>query len=197
VKRIIITLVASAAVLAVAPAVALGHHHHSAHKLHHAKRHARIRHRTFGSDDPTTSSASPDNAGTVDTFSNGVLTITLNDGTTVTGHVTNATELECTSSSNTMGMDGDTSGDDNGGSSSGDDNGGSSSGDDNGRSATTTNSGDNDANEDQNEDVNEDQNEDEQGCSTASLTHGTVVREAELNIGSGGAIWHQVELITS
>jgi hypothetical protein len=194
-KRIIITLVAGTAVLAAGPAVALARHHHGSHRSLHAKRHARIRHEKFGSTDPTTPASSPDNAGTVDTFSNGILTITLNDGSTVTGKVTDATELECTAASSTTGAERDSSGD---GSGSGDDNGGtttttSSGSDDN----SSTTSGDDDAAENQTEDNNDDQGENAQSCSTTSLTHGTVVREAELNVGSGGAVWDKVELITS
>ncbi len=42
----------------------------------------------------------------------------------------------------------------------------------------------------------EDEVDDECKCSTDALSVGTVVQEAELEVGSGGAVWVQVELLT-
>ena len=37
--------------------------------------------------------------------------------------------------------------------------------------------------------------EGQQNCTTSALTEGALVREAELSIGSGGAVWDKVDLI--
>jgi hypothetical protein len=174
--------------LAFAPAGALAHHHHRRH--HSRTRHARIE--RFGRDvttvSPTTNSA--DNAGTVQSFSGGRLTILLNDGSTVSGQVTGDTELECTApeQNQTIHEDGDRSSDD----PSGDDNG-SGSGDDQTDSSTAQTSGDDQADAaEQNEDQNE--NEMNNNCSVSDVTQGTVVHEAELRLSSAGSVWKKVEL---
>jgi hypothetical protein len=179
------TVAATVLMVGAVPASALAHHH-SRH--HHAKAH-RVHFRRFGDQSTApTSTSSSDNAGTVQSFSGGILTIALNDGSTVKGAVTNDTELECMASgqsSTTTHDDGDPgSGGDNQGS--GDNNQGS---------------GDNDANESQGDDQGDqnDQGEDQgaqQSCSTANLTPGAVVHEASLRIGGSGAAWQKVELVS-
>jgi hypothetical protein len=104
--------------------------------------------------------------------------IKLNDGSIVSGAVTDQTELECiapapTSQSSDGGGDG---GDGLSSNSGGDDGGTSSSGDDDGGG------GDDDGN---------------QMCTTAALTNGTPVAEANLEISSNGATWDSVELVTA
>ena len=93
-RRIMLMAVTSSALALAAPGVASAHHsrhHHS--RTHHAHK-ARFRH--FGSLSSTTTQASPStSAGTVTSFNEGVLTITLADNTTVSGKVTDATELSC------------------------------------------------------------------------------------------------------
>jgi hypothetical protein len=115
-------LIVSLSLLAAIPAVSAarsGHHarHHSRHaRIEHFRRHQDVRSQT-GSQD----------AGTVQSFQNGTLTIKLTDGSTVSGAVTPDTEVECQSmNDNFIRADGHG---DNGGS---DDNGG---GDDNGNGA--------------------------------------------------------------
>jgi hypothetical protein len=172
-RRVMFTVAATVLMTAAVPATALAHHHHSRH--HARAHHARLRH--FGDQTtPPMSTNSADNAGTVQSFSNGVLTLTLNDGSTVKGMVTNDTELECTApeQSSRMHEDGDRGGD-NGPGDRGDDQG---PGDDR---------GDNDQGEDQNVQNN---------CSTADLTPGAVVHEATLRIGGSGATWDKVELVS-
>lgn len=93
----------------------------------------------------------------------------------VSGRVTDATELKCEGAQATaMHDDGDHGG--------GGDNSGQQSGDDNG------DQGDNSG------DLAENQGENEQLCTTASLTPGAVVQEAELSVSSAGAIWDKIEL---
>jgi hypothetical protein len=171
------TVAATMLMAGAIPASALAHHGH--HSKHQARHHAKFR--RFGDVSQPTSTTASDNAGTVQSFQNGVLTIALNDGSTVKGMVTNDTELECTSTqpSTTMHDEGDGSGDQQG--SGGDDQGDNNQGDDN--------QGD--------DNQGEDQNENEAGsCSTSSLTPGTVVHEASLRIGGSGATWQKVELVS-
>lgn len=172
-RKIVLSVVACCAVIAIAPVSALAHGHH--HKRHH---HSRIHHRTFGHDwsqsgSSSTSSSSDQNAGTVTSFTGGVLTITLNNGQTVSGDVTGDTEIECQAAdmdsslrSHDRGDDGDR----------GDDNGDR--GDDHG--------------DDQGDDDGENAN-----CSSADLTPGTVVHEASLRLSGAGATWDKVELVTA
>src|SRR5438477_7230245 len=106
-RRVTITLSAALMLLAFAPGSALARHHHRSARHHHA-RHSRIK--RFGDvNSAPTSSNSADNAGTVQSFKNGMLTIMLHDGTTVSGAVTNDTELECIApaQSQTVHEDGD------------------------------------------------------------------------------------------
>ncbi len=183
-RRTLIMTIASTFVLAVAPGAALAHHHGGKHKGHH---HVRVK--KFGSDTPNpnggTSSSSSDTAGTVSSFSGGVLTIKLNDGSMVSGKVTNDTEIECRapeSQPTTTGGDDSGSGDDNSGD--GDHQGGDSQGQP---------AGSHDAS-DTGETENEDANEGQAACDSSALTPGAVVREAEVRISSGGATWKKVEL---
>jgi hypothetical protein len=200
-RRILIALVMSGAVLVAAPGAALAQHHHARHhharhhaRHHRSRRHSRVRHFGRRAQDPSGNPSGQ--AGTVTSFDNGVLTITLNDGSMVSGAVTNDTELECMApGSTTQGEDGDR-GDDN--NPSGDDNNADNSGDrsdDNGTDNATSGD-DNAANGDDNGD-NDNDNENQQMCSTSSLTPGTPVAEANLEISGSGNTWKKVELITS
>ena len=202
-RRTVLTLSTALMLLAFGPASALARHHHR--RDHSRARHARIE--RFGRDltgTPTTSS-SADNAGTVQSFSAGKLTILLADGSMVSGMVTNDIELECTApeQSQTIHEDGDGgSGDQSGGgdqSGSGDNQAqGSddqSAGEDQGDAAEQNENDAAEQNEDQNDNDAAEQNENEaEDCSTADLSHGTVVREAELRISGAGSVWKKVEL---
>jgi hypothetical protein len=183
-RRLVVISAASALVFALAPASALARHHHKRH--HHARVHHRshIRHKRFGnistppatSTTPTTPGSPPaDAVGTVDSFTNGTLTIKLNNGSTVSGMVNNDTEIECEMAeapeNEAIHEDGDGGGDHSG---SGDNSG--SGGDDQG-------------------DGNDDEGENNQACSAAGLTPGAFVRGAELKISSAGAVWDKVDLI--
>lgn len=185
-RRTLIMTIASSFVLAVAPGAALAHHHGGKHKGHHHRVHVK----KFGSDTSNpnggTTSPSSDTAGTVSSFSGGVLTLKLNDGSMVSGKVTNDTEIECKAPENqpTTGDDDNGSGDDNSGD--GDHQGGDNQGQQAG-SHDASDTGDN-GNE------NEDQNQGQAACDSSALTPGAVVREAELRISSGGATWKKVEL---
>lgn len=177
-RKPLLTLLAVALVGAVVPAAALAHHsrHHRA-RVHRA----RVRHERFGTtDSSTTGTTTPsDTAGTVASFTGGVLVIKLNGGSTVSGRVTDATEFECsmpassaTQSDLSRAGGGDQSGSDT-----------SPPGEDTGDQNDTGDGEDNGAQAQQ--------------CSSSALTSGstTTVREAELTVSSAGAVWHKVELV--
>jgi hypothetical protein len=175
-RRIVLSVVACCAVIAIVPASAL------AHGRHHSRHHARVHLRTFGHDwsqssNSGTGTSSDQNAGTVTSFTGGVLTITLNSGQTVSGTVTGDTEIECEAAdmssslrSHDEGPGGGGNGDDQGdnGNDQGDDDQGQ--GDDNNQNAS---------------------------CSSTDLTPGTVVHEARLSLSGAGATWDKVELVTT
>jgi hypothetical protein len=181
-RRILSTIVASAALLAIAPAIALAQHgeHHRSHRSE--RHHARVRHEGFGRDAGQSASVGgQQDAGTVRSFDGHVLTITLNDGSTVSGSVTTATEVECEApmaaeiQNDDRGQGGDGAGDN------GDRGGG-----DQGQAGNRD--------QDAGQGPGDEQGEDNQTCTT--VVPGMVVREAELTISATGAIWDKVELAT-
>jgi hypothetical protein len=196
-KRILLTAVTSSLLGLAIPGVASAshgkrHHHASSHKRHASR--ARIV--RFGSlslpaasgptqATPTTPTAEP--AGKVVSFENGVLTIMLADQSTVSGKVTEATELQCRSASAAT----TTGGDDQGG---GDDAAGDQSGE---HSGASTQAHASDLQDSQDQQGDDDANEDsgQQSCTTAALVKGAVVGEAELKLSSAGAVWEKVELL--
>jgi len=196
-RRLLLTVAASAVLVTLAPvsALAKSHHHKKHHKrTHHARVHkAKIRHRRFGNVStppattpaPTTPGAPPADAiGTIQSFTGNVLMIQLNDGTTVTGTVSNDTEIECEAMENEPGDDfgrdlaarradhGPGGGDNSGGDHSGSGDGG----DDNGQG-------------------DDNQTDENNNCTTADLMPGTFVRGAELRLSSASATWDKVDLI--
>jgi hypothetical protein len=185
----VFTVLASAALLAIAPASALAHHgRHS--RIHHRVHHTRAHLRHFGTRDTAGAPSSPsgDTAGTVASFSGGVLTIKLNDGSMVSGKVTDATEMECTSSSTTSGDQSEGSGDQSEGS-----------GDQSQGSGDQSQGSDDDQSSDQNsgdQTDGGDHGDQSSTCSSTAPATGTVVRSAELKISSAGAVWDKLELVT-
>jgi hypothetical protein len=164
-RKALLVTAASCALIALVPGTALAKH--GDHRHRHRAHHARVHHRTFGHDQGNGIQGQP--AGTVVSFTNGVLTIMTNDGKTASGRVTNATELKCEAAEPAEFEHHDRGrGDDRGGNDRGDH------GDDN---------GDND-----NDEANE-------TCTTADLVPGAVVQKAELAISGAGATWDEVELM--
>ena len=113
-----------------------------------------------------------ENAGTITSFSGGVLVIDLfGSSDDVRGTVTNATDIECEGADDAHasdhGDDGEGEGDHSG------PGGGDREGDFGDR---------------------EDDNENEDACSTADLTNGTVVREADLKTTATGLVFEEIEL---
>lgn len=148
-------------------------------------------------------------AGTVESFdeSTGRLSINVFGGDTVSGLVTDATEIECD--------DGDDHGDEDDDNSGPSENSGPGSLDDDDEDGEDADEGDDDSSgpsdssDDEDEDdaadetddgddgdeADEDELDDERACSTSNLTPGAVVQEAELEIDGGGAVWDEVELL--
>jgi len=141
-----------------------------------------------------------ENAGTIASFDTetGKLTINLFGGETISGLVTEGTEIKCednggASASSDSGQENE-AGDDNGGENeAGDDNGGQGEeepGDDNGGDNSgpgSDNSGPGNAGDDDNEG-------NAGNCTTAALAPGAVVEEAELKVANGQATFEEVEL---
>jgi hypothetical protein len=126
-----------------------------------------------------------ENAGTITSFDaeSGKLVISLFGGETVSGLVTEGSEIKCDDSSGaSASSDGSEVGDDNGGQGEedpGDDNGGDNSG------PGSENSGPGRGDDEQGDGGN---------CTTADLVSGAVVQEAELKVANGQAIFEEVEL---
>jgi hypothetical protein len=161
--------------LALVPAVAIAQRGH--HKRHHARVHARIRH--FGP--ASTTAPTSANAGTVKSFTGGVLTLALHNGSTVSGTVDNNTEIECGSVERDLRSDGESG------------QSGSGSGD---RGDQRDDIGTSDDDNGNNGDDNDENGHDNGDCTTSALSTSAVVRSAELRISSAGAVWDKVELGT-
>jgi hypothetical protein len=125
---------------------------------------------------PTTPST--EIAGTVASFTGGVLTINLTGGGSVTGKVTESTELTC-----------ETPGDDDQAGEGDDENGGPT-GD--AFRADQVGGGDQEQGGDDDQGGGDDQGQ--SGCPPEALKEGAMVREAVLEVGPGGAVWEQIVL---
>jgi hypothetical protein len=166
-RKTVLSVVACCAVIAIVPASALAHGRH--HVRHHRAHHARIHH--WGHDNGVgqgqTQNASP--AGTVQSFTGGVLTIALANGQTVSGDVTGDTEIKCESAdtSNTM--------------------------------SSHDRSGGNDRNNGEEGDDDQGQGDDDNNnamCSSSDLTTGAPVQAASLLVTSAGAVWQRIVLVS-
>jgi hypothetical protein len=136
-----------------------------------------------------------ENAGTVGSFDGSTLTINLFNGTSVSGLVTDETEIKCeTPGDNDDPGDDDQGDDDNSGS-------GDGSGDDASARAPASHGDDPDDDNSGHGDGDQGDDDDNSGhgngeeCTTADLTPGTVVQEAELELSNGQATFEEVELV--
>jgi len=189
------------------PSVALAHHGHGHHhhrgraKAHHAK--FRVMHIGAGSASTgsppgapaPTAPPTPENAGTVASYTGGVLTLTLNDGSTIGGKVTNNTRITCVKATPTASPTGaggpptdESSGDDNG------------QGDD--ESSDMSQHGDHEWGSGGSQqdgwdggDDDEAQGAPEPPCDSSALVAGAIVRAAELRIGPTGTEFESVWLV--
>ena len=125
-----------------------------------------------------------EDAGTVASFDGTTLTIDLFGGKTISGLVTDATEIKCDNGDNQGDEDGDGQGGNRG---PGGDNSGPGGGDD-----KASHGGDDGPDHDQGDD-----NDDNANCSTADLVAGAVVQEADLRAENGDAVFEEIELAES
>jgi hypothetical protein len=188
-RRSLLTATGITAALALAvPGAALAHdgngHHHHHHRARGHAHHAKFRFVHVG---PTTSTPAPapatppapESAGTVASYTGGVLTLTLKDGSTVGGKVTRETRIRCVKATIPPPGTGDRDpGDDHGDMGRHDDHGPGGwrhgdDGDDDGAPAS----------------------EPEPPCDSSSLVAGAAVRAAELRIGPGGTEFESVWLV--
>ncbi len=176
-RRTLFTMLAATAMFVAVPAVALAH---AGQRNHHHKRHhdARVGHEKFVAhrhagdvNGGNPGDANEPTAGTVTSFANNVLTITLTNGNTVSGEVTNDTEVKC---ENPEAVDNSGNNDVEHGDRVSDH---GPSGGDNG------------------DDIGDRGGNDNNGMCT--ITPGMSVRNAELRITGAGAFWDEVELINS
>jgi hypothetical protein len=194
-KRMLLAAATSSMLALAAPSLASAAHHAKCHgRSHHACSHVRHAHHArvlnFGAplSSTTPSGTTPtaptgETAGTVTSFEGGVLTITLNDKSTVSGKVTEETEIRCQSATpSTEGSDDEENGED---SSSGD-------GED---SSTHVGSGLSSHGDELSSGGDGEDGGQAQSCTSAALVPGAVVREAELSIGSAGSVWDHIDLI--
>lgn len=207
-KRMILTAVAATALASPGVVAAAHHSEHQGrkaeHGVHHKRQHRHAHLLKFGSvasstgapgtgatapssTDPASPSAlSGETAGTIASFSNGTLTITLTDGSTVSGKVTEGTEIEChavmASAAGDDGQDQHGDGNVSGGEAGHDDH--SNAGSDDGQPGDVSG-------QDESDDGVQGEAE---HCTAAALVPGAVVREAELSVSSAGSIWQKVEL---
>lgn len=174
-------LVAPAALLALAlayPAAASarhGRHHGLSHQSSHHRRHGRHAQGSTAANTNTAPTAPEgENAGTVESFTGGVLTIKLAGGGTVSGKVTEDTGLHCVSATSEAGTGDGNQGD-------GGDHGWSSGSDMARMSDFSSSDGDDD--------------DQQETCTTALLVENAVVRKAKLELTGAGAVWECLLLV--
>jgi hypothetical protein len=174
-------------------------HHLSLHrnqaKLDQDRDHLRNRAEFLAGDNPRNADTDNDgvmdgneNAGTIQSFDQetGKLTIALFGGDTISGLVTEGTEIECSNHSASASDEGD------GSSSDHEEQAGDDEGDNSGEHHGEA--GDDDQGENQGEAGDDDQGENQGNCTTADLTEGAVVKEADLHVSNGQAVFEKVEL---
>ncbi|MGH2964576.1 MAG: hypothetical protein ACRDMH_04215 [Solirubrobacterales bacterium] len=142
-------------------------------------------------------------AGTIASFQDHVLTIDLFGGGSISGTVTESTEVKCDNGDDQGDEDNDGEGGHHGDTGDGEDQGdqgdvgddpGEQAGDDShaDKSATGDQTG-NDENDNDDEDAN-DQGDDNHACSVDNLVPGAVVQEADLELEHGQAVFEEIEL---
>ncbi|HWF33056.1 MAG TPA: hypothetical protein VG188_10910, partial [Solirubrobacteraceae bacterium] len=162
-------------------------HHHRHRGAHLLAFHAQAPATSPGPGAGTTPAApvAEERAGTIASFTAGTLTITLNDGTSVSGKVGPATEIECHSAMASAADNGDNG--NNGGVGEHGDRSGPGPGDDQAGDGAGHDEGEHEAGDD-------DARDEAERCSQTALVPGASVREAVLSVGGAGAFWVKLEL---
>jgi hypothetical protein len=200
-RRTLLTVVGVLALTLAVPGAALAHHGHGRHRhLHHKAKghHARFRFVHIGASGTSTGASGPtgptgpagppppENAGKVTSYVNNVLTLTLNDNSTVSGKVTERTRIRCVKATPPTGTEPPDEG-------LGDDNG---QGDDQSRGDMSESGGSwGDHKDDGDDDDDGETGAAEPPCDTSLLVPGAVVRAAELRIGPGGTEFESIVLV--
>jgi hypothetical protein len=197
-RRMITSAVASSLLALALPVAASAHdsarhdafRHAGEHHRHHHHRRAHTVVFTAGAVRTVPGTTAPvapvtpvpaEPAATIASFENGVLKLTLGDGSTVAGKVTERTEIECR-----MG-DREDFGDDNGRDRNDNDN----NGDGRGRGGPgPSGSGDNHGDDERGGDAGQMEGQ----CGVSSLVPGAKVADADLAVTSAGSFWERVEL---
>jgi hypothetical protein len=161
------------------------HHHHRAHLLTFHAAQAPATTPTAGQGTTPPAPVADERAGMVTSFTAGTLTITLNDGSGISGKVTPATEIECRSAMASAADNGDN----------GDNSGGGEHGDRSGPGPGDSQSDDGSGHDEGEHEAGDDDAHDEaEHCSPTALVPGASVREAVLSVGGAGAFWVKLEL---
>jgi hypothetical protein len=200
----------SALALALAPVASASapthaeHHHHRSHHAH-SRAHHLSRPHTISVGAPAAATGaiqapvgSAPAAATVTSFTDGRLTITLADGTMLSGKVTEDTRIECEPADEAPFPGDQDRGD---GDRQDGDSGHSPGGPPMGTQGDESRGGpgpghDQDDNDNDNDnDRGNDNDNDAVSCTAAALLPGAVVSEAELRVGSAGAVWEELELV--
>jgi hypothetical protein len=215
-----LNLISAAALCAALPGAALAQGAHRHHQRRHAHAHVRIERLMPASAQVPSSGTSPQapppttpaaNIGTVTSFANGLLTLTLSDGTTtVSGHVDAHTRIECLGAGASMTAHAADRGGNSAGSgpsdgSSGDQqSGGQQSGDQPEQSPGTgpsqppvVDQPGSDSNETGSSDDDQNEGGEETGqpvCDSSLLVPGAVVHGAVLSISSSGSVFEEIQL---
>jgi hypothetical protein len=172
--------------------------HHLSLKVNQAKRdqdHDGLRNRAefMAGDDPRDADTDNDGirdgkekAGTVVSFTGGVLVVHLFNGDDVKGTVDDNTEIECEDAPTTTTAPAARAADEGpgGGDEGDDDNSGPGHGDDNG-----------DRGHDDGDDNDDQENHGQPGCDASKLTPGATVGEAELKATAAGLVFEKIELV--
>jgi hypothetical protein len=199
-RRIIQTAIASSLLALALPAAALSQNPSEHARGHHHRHHRRAHTVVFthgsaktipGTTTPVTPMPAPvegEPAGTIASFEGGVLKITLTDGSTVAGKVTERTEIQCgTAGREDVGDDNGNDGEDN--------NSGDSGGDNHGGPGPSSGNGDFSSHGDDERGGEVSGEMGEGTCGVSALKAGTKVAEAELAVSSAGSVWEKVDLI--
>jgi hypothetical protein len=176
-RKLLLPALVAAVALAVGTGAGLAsaqggrHHHHSSPQTHKHRSHVRVVHigeaGSTGSTGATGATTPPMTAGTVVSFTNGVLTIKLNDGTMTSGQVSQDTQIDCASAVSPSEDQGD------------DDQGDDDQGDGGGNQTSFGGRGD---------------DEGQGGMACAAIMAGTGVIAADLRISPTGSFWERVLL---
>jgi hypothetical protein len=205
-KRMLLTVMSASAIALALPSMALaanhGHHHHHLRRHKHGAQRTRTilfgapttQVSTPGTDQQapntsvtTTPSAPSAPAGTVTSFTNGTLTITLSDGATVSGQVNETTEIRCENGQPSSTEQTDWQQEDSQ----------SGPGPDDQQNREDDGGQDQQGSDDQGQgdDGQDGHDENTEQCTSAALLPGAHIRDAELNISSAGSIWEAIELV--